>query len=520
MQLLDANQRRQAVREALIDALKRTNKTCQELTGKAYVSALTSAELRSACAILNLDPAAIVKAAEENAALQAATPQAAPEPSPSMAAIETDNQDAASSLVSRETLKPEKPETEDRADAALAPLAAMRGMLAPAIWEALRSNVAGVYTALDGAHRDLAEARERQALVSVSPASEGETPSAQLHAPASQIFGVKSPLLQALSLPVWNAPDAPAKDADFVFDPALLEDLAICVSQRSYPWLAGPKGTGKTSAAMQLAARLGRPFFRIAFDEHTEPRDLLGGDGMKNASTYWQDGKLTQALRTPGAIVLLDEPTVARPGSLAALQTILDHGFVLLDSGERVDVAQDVIFMAADNTCGRGDESGHYVGTRPMNAAFLDRFDVIIEVNYPDQKQETLALQNRTGANKDLAALVVSFANKTRQKCASGDITEGLGFRRMAAFTRRLMAGVSVERAFKTAIMSSAHAEDKACLASMAIADLDAAAINAILSPEVFGVSPKAADESAAPQIYKSERNKKAADDFSPITAF
>ena len=505
--MLTANQKRQIVRAAAIAALKQDGRTCKDITGKDVVSALTNEGLRQLCAVLNVDTQAAIDAAVANAAARGEALETLPEDDAPDA-----TEDAPDAAPEPETT----PSADKRAWKALALLHGMKGFIADAALDALIDNVAGVFSQLDACKADLKEARETAPLATITPAIEGETAApSNMAFKASRVFGVKSPALEALSLPVWNSPDAPARDPFYLFDPTLLEDLALCVLQGSYAWLAGPKGTGKTSAAAQLAACLGRPFFRIAFNEHTEPRDLLGAIGLKDGETVFQDGALTKALRTPGAIVLFDEPTIARPGTLAALQTILDHRFVLLETGERVDVAQDVLFIAADNTAGRGDESGHYVGTRAMNVAFLDRFDVTLLVDYPRPDLEAQALVNRTGATKALADLVVSFAGKTRQKCASGDLTEGVGFRRLAAFTKRLVAGVDPKRALETAILNGAHGEDKAALSVIAAADLDVSRIVSILSGKTEDKSDDAPD--AAPIDYKDPRNARAARDFSAI---
>ncbi len=499
--MLTANQKRQVIRNAAIFALKAQGKTCEALTGKPVVSALTNQELRQLCAVLQIDIDDFIATAEAAAMAGETIPE---------------DDDAPAAPAAAPDAPAATPSPDKRAWQALAPLHGLKGFIADSALDALIDNVAGVFAQLDKCQQDLADAKDAPPLAAIARPAEGEdaTPSLTSYK-ASKIFGVKTPTLEALALPVWNSPDAPDRDPFYLFDPVLLEDLSLCVAERSYPWLAGPKGTGKTSAAMQLAAALGRPFFRIAFNEFTEPRDLLGGDGLENGATVWKDGPLTKALRTPGAIILFDEPSIARPGSLAALQTILDHGFVLLESGEKVSVAQDVVFMAADNTAGRGDESGHYAGTRAMNVAFLDRFSVVLNVDHPAPELEAKALADRTGAPQGVADLVVAFAGKTRQKCETGDLTEGLGFRRLAAFTRRLVAGVPVDRAFKTAVLNAAHQEDRAALGVIAAADLDASRIAQIIAG-LPDATPDATGDMEAP-VYKDPRNARAARDFDAI---
>jgi len=66
-------------------------------------------------------------------------------------------------------------------------------------------------------------------------------------------------------------------DADYVWTPELAAVLSAADGKGQNVLLYGPAGTGKTTAAMQYAARTGRPFMRIAFDRTTEPADLKGG---------------------------------------------------------------------------------------------------------------------------------------------------------------------------------------------------------------------------------------------------
>lgn len=460
------NEERTSLKAALSASLRAQGKTCVQMTGKDNVSKLHQHELFALAAALGVDPATAI-------AITPPTPQ-----------DDQVNQDAASivadSLVSRETIKTIA-DPYQGADHALAPLEGVKGFLAPAIWDTLRDNVAGVYKRLDKAVQDAKDAREALPLRTIAPAAPGvlAAPSAQTFA-ASKIFNVKSARLDRLSLPVWNDPSAPGVDPNFVWDDTLLADLLTAIVKEQCAWMFGPPGTGKTSAAMQVAANLGRPFFRVAFDRDTEAAFLWGGPGIVGGNTVWQDGKLTKALRTPGAVVLLDEPTICPSGTLATLQTTLDHRFVILETGERVDLAPGVIVLAADNTNGRGDASGNFIGTAAVNAAFMDRFAVGLDVAYPDKRQETKALILKTGAPRALADAIVRFAGVTRAKCNSGDITQAIGFRRLVAFTDWVVAGVPAAHAFKVCVLNLAHGEDVQALEILASADLNFADLDAL----------------------------------------
>ena len=86
----------------------------------------------------------------------------------------------------------------------------------------------------------------------------------------------------------------------------------------------------------------------------------------------WRDGKLTRAFRIPHCVILIDEPTLLRSGSLAVFQTALDTREIHLPTGEVVRAADGVFIVACDNTAGCGDDSGRYVDTASVNVAFMD----------------------------------------------------------------------------------------------------------------------------------------------------
>ncbi len=293
---------------------------------------------------------------------------------------------------------------------------------------------------------------------------------------AGALFGVKSGSVASRPVRIWNAPDAPRMDKDFAFDGALLEDLLVAIERGDTVWLAGPKGTGKTSLPREIAARTHRPCVRIAHHRTTEPVELIGSMyPAENGGVEWKDGVLTAAIRRAGTIIILDEPTFCRAGVLALYQTLLDHRFLTLaeHGGEVVPVAQGVVFVIADNTAGNGDSTGRYADTNTMNAAFLDRAAKILHVDYLPAGKEIEVLQAKTGCTFEAAETIVEFAGKTRRAGEQGDISEGLSFRRMIALANDIQDGIDVRRAFTNCVLHHAPADDAVALNELAKAHLD-----------------------------------------------
>jgi hypothetical protein len=272
---------------------------------------------------------------------------------------------------------------------------------------------------------------------------------------------------------VCDAVDAPDVDDDYIWPIDALCEIASQDVAGLNAWLYGPAGIGKTKGAEQYAARLQRPFFRIAIDRTTEPSELIGqevpakGGGMK-----WSDGKLTRAFRVPHAVVLIDEPTLLRSGTLAMLQTALDHRALYLTTGEIVRAAPGVFIIAADNTSGCGDDTGRYVDTSPVNAAFLDRFALKTLMTALSAGQETTMVAARCNIPSAAARIMVEFANATRAKADSGHLTMGVTPRRLMAWGKVVKTGIPSAKAWHSVVVTGAAPEDREPLIMLESVDL------------------------------------------------
>jgi len=274
---------------------------------------------------------------------------------------------------------------------------------------------------------------------------------------------------KATELPVYDAEDAPAVDKDFRWPDAT--GAALTQIRRGHAVFAyGPAGTGKTTWAKQIAARWGRSFVRISCDDQTEAAMLTGMTVPANdGGTKWQDGQLTAAIRKPGTVVLIDEPSVARPGALFVLQAVLDSDRTLhiAETGEVVQVAPDVVFIIADNTNGTGDATGQYEATRRLNRAFLDRAGATIRFDYMDPTEEAKALTARTGCKRPLAAKLAKFAALTRREADGGNVAHPVGFRRLVSIAELITDGVDAHQAYQIAVIETAPHDDREPLRQM-----------------------------------------------------
>lgn len=282
---------------------------------------------------------------------------------------------------------------------------------------------------------------------------------------ALDVFGVDLYDSQGMKVyvDIWNAPDTPAIDPNFVWSESILKHLLLSQQTGDNVWFGGEKGTGKSETAKQFAARTGRSFTRINFHKYTTTEDYAGAVGLENGATVFKRGAFLTAFTTPSSIVLLDEISNCDAGELATLNGFLEPNSAVNFGGQVHRRAQGVLVFAADNTLTNGDASGRYSGTRQMNSSLADRFARVVKFEYLPRDQEVEALVRHTGCHQALACHVVDAINAARAKVDSGDIIDAPSIRSALAFIRSLNM-LSVDEAWESAITSRQPAESRAAL--------------------------------------------------------
>jgi MoxR-like ATPase len=184
--------------------------------------------------------------------------------------------------------------------------------------------------------------------------------------------------------------------------------------------MTGPAGCGKTMAAKALVNALDRPDFYFNLGATQDPRATLIGNTQfsKDKGTFFSESSFVQAIKTPNAVILLDELSRAHPDAWNILMTVLDGGqrYLRLDEAEGspiVNVAEGVTFIATANI---GNE---YTSTRVIDRAILDRF-VIIEMDVLNDSEEFGLLKYMyPDVNEDDLKAVAEIAHHTRTQSMS-----------------------------------------------------------------------------------------------------
>lgn len=199
-------------------------------------------------------------------------------------------------------------------------------------------------------------------------------------------------------------------------------------------WIAGESGNGKTFGVEQACAAEKRELVILNMSNETTEEDLIGSYILKNGDMIWQDGPVVLAMRR-GAVLCLDEIDQAR-SSIMALNTIAQgKPYYIKKTNELVIPKKGFTLIGTANTKGDGSGMDKFTGAQIMNEAFLERFAIIVEQDYPDKKTETKILQKHSN-NKNFISTLIDIAYAVRQSYANGDLDIVLTTRRLVQIAK------------------------------------------------------------------------------------
>ena len=210
----------------------------------------------------------------------------------------------------------------------------------------------------------------------------------------------------------------------------------IVASKKFYPvFVSGLSGNGKTFMVEQACAQLKVECLRVNISPETDEDDLIGGFRLIDGETKWFDGPVVQAMKS-GAVLILDE--IDRGSNkLMCLQGVLEgKGLFVKKTGEFVEPVSGFNIIATANTKGKGDETGRYMAATILDDAFLERFPITVEQEYPDTKVETKILTKLFASlgitDKAFAENLVKWADIIRKTFEEGAIDELISTRRLS----------------------------------------------------------------------------------------
>ena len=219
--------------------------------------------------------------------------------------------------------------------------------------------------------------------------------------------------------------------------------------------MTGPAGCGKTMAAKSVVNSLDRPDYYFNLGATQDPRATLIGNTHFDTTegTYFSESAFVKAIKTPNAVILLDELSRAHPDAWNILMTVLDSGqrYLRLDEAngqETIKVADGVTFIATANI---GNE---YTSTRVMDKALMDRFTIVEMDVLTEGDENSLLTYMFPNVDSGVLGNVAKIANLTRveSKSDTARISSGISTRTTVELCGLLYDGFSLEEASEVSI--------------------------------------------------------------------
>ena len=202
-----------------------------------------------------------------------------------------------------------------------------------------------------------------------------------------------------------------------------------------YPiFISGLSGNGKTTMVEQVCANLKREAVRVNISIETDEDDLIGGNTLVDGNVVYREGPVLTAMKR-GAVLILDE--VDRGSNkLMCLQAILEgKPYFNKKTGETVTPAPGFNIVATANTKGRGSDDGKFISANILDEAFLERFAITVEQEYPTLATEKKIVLNKMNkancVDEEFALHLVTWSDVIRKTYYEGAIDELISTRRL-----------------------------------------------------------------------------------------
>ncbi len=269
-----------------------------------------------------------------------------------------------------------------------------------------------------------------------------------------------------------NVPDV---DPTYQFDHDTTIAILAGFEHNRRVLIQGYHGTGKSSHIEQVAARLNWPCVRVNLDSHVSRVDLIGKDTIVlqegKQITQWKEGLLPWSIQNP-TILVFDEYDAGRPDVMFVIQRLLEHDgrLTLLDQNRVIRPHPAFRLFATSNTVGLGDTTGLYHGTHALNQAQIDRWNIVVTLNYLPHDDEVRIMLAKfanmnDAAGKDTVDKMVRMADMTREGFINGDLSTLMSPRTVIAWIENMKIFENRDMAFQLSFLNKCDETERPIIA-------------------------------------------------------
>jgi len=290
---------------------------------------------------------------------------------------------------------------------------------------------------------------------------------------AREMFGLDTDM----EVPAFSEADDRVPDLDpaYVFDTDTTLAILAGFAHNRRVMVQGYHGTGKSTHIEQVAARLNWPCIRINLDAHISRIDLIGRDAIVlregQQVTEFREGLLPWALQHPVALVF-DEYDAGRPDVMFVIQRVLEAEgkLTLLDQNRVIRPNRHFRLFATANTVGLGDTSGLYHGTQQINQGQMDRWNIVVTLNYLPAAVEARIVLAKSGEydkpdGKAVVDNMVRVADLTRRGFVNGDISTVMSPRTVITWAQNALIFGDVGFAFRLSFLNKCDEAERSLVA-------------------------------------------------------
>lgn len=221
-----------------------------------------------------------------------------------------------------------------------------------------------------------------------------------------------------------------------------ITDRALAYIAAGFPiHFRGVSGTGKTTLAMHVASKIGRPVAMIHGDEEFSTSDLVGGEygyrlrkvvdnfihsvlkTEEDMQKRWVDNRLTVACKY-GFTLIYDEFTRSRPEANNVLLSILQEK--MMDLPPAREGGESYLKVAPDFTAIFTSNPEEYAGVHRSQDALRDRM-ITMDLDHFDKETEIAITEVKSGLSRQDAEKIVNIVRSLREsgKCEFAPTVRG-----------------------------------------------------------------------------------------------
>ena len=287
------------------------------------------------------------------------------------------------------------------------------------------------------------------------------------------VFGIDTDLtVMGFAQRSEHVPDI---DPSYRFNPDVTLALLAGFSRNRRVMVQGLHGTGKSTHIEQVAARLNWPCMRINLDGHISRMDLVGRDAvvLRNGQqvTEFQEGIVPWALQRPMALIF-DEYDAGRPDVMFVIQRVLERNgtFTSMDQNRVLRPDANFRLFATANTVGQGNLNGMYHGAQRLNHAQIDRWNIVVSLNYLPRDEEVAIVQANVplyadAAGREMVNAMVAVAELTRKGFRVGDLSTLMSPRTVITWAENLEIFRDPALAFKLTFVNKCDEAERPVVA-------------------------------------------------------